>query len=312
MLKCLQIINRSFGRRDLKGNMGLPASSSELRWGCMRYLLMMLLGWLPMLASAVAFDESTQSLPLGRVMQVFEDAGGEATLADVTAHGELFEPHTKDTLNKGYSHSAFWIKVDLHYQPQDPQVHRTWLLELAYPPLDSIELYLADAAGNYRLAERTGDALPFDSRQIKENNYLFELNFSPGQSQTVYLRLASQGSVQAPLTLWSAQAYLEEQPVRIYILGLIYGVLLGMLVYNLFIYLSVRDTSYLYYIFYIASFGLYQLSVNGAAVQYFWPDSPWWANASTPFLIGASAFLVASSLAPSCTPPPTAAGLTGH
>ena len=255
----------------------------------MRYLLMMLLGWLPMLASAVAFDETTQSLPLGRVMQVFEDTGGEATLADITARDELFKPHTQDTLNAGYSHSAFWVKVDLQYQPRDPQVHRTWLLELAYPPLDSIELYLADADGNYRLAERTGDALPFDSRQIKENNYLFELNFSPGQSQTVYLRLASQGSVQAPLTLWSAQSYLEEQPVRIYILGLIYGVLLGMLVYNLFIYLSVRDTSYLYYIFYIASFGLYQLSVNGAAVQYFWPNNPWWANASTPFLIGASA-----------------------
>jgi signal transduction histidine kinase len=63
-------------------------------------------------------------------------------------------------------------------------------------------------------------------------------------------------------------------------------VLLGMLVYNLFIYLSVRDTSYLYYIFYIASFGLYQLSVNGAAVEYFWPNNPWWANASTPFFIG--------------------------
>ena len=255
----------------------------------MRYLLMMMLGWLPMLASAVAFDETTQSLPLGRVMQVFEDVGGEATLADVSAQDDLFKPHTKDTLNAGYSHSAFWVKVDLRYQPQDPLVHRTWLLELAYPPLDSIELYLADAAGKYQLVERTGDSLPFDSRQIKENNYLFEINFSPGQSQTVYLRLASQGSVQAPLTLWSAQAYLEEQPVRIYILGLIYGVLLGMLVYNLFIYLSVRDTSYLYYIFYIASFGLYQLSVNGAAVQYFWPNNPWWANASTPFLIGASA-----------------------
>jgi signal transduction histidine kinase/ActR/RegA family two-component response regulator len=48
----------------------------------------------------------------------------------------------------------------------------------------------------------------------------------------------------------------------------------------------VRDTSYLYYIVYIASFGLYQLSVNGAAVQYFWPDNPWWANAATPFFIG--------------------------
>ena len=255
----------------------------------MRYLFVMLLGWLPMLASAVEFDEATQSLPLGRVMQVFEDIGGQATLADIRARDELFKPHNKDTLNAGYSHSAFWLKVDLSYQPLNPQIHRTWLLELAYPPMDNIDLYLADASGNYRLAERTGDALPFDSRQIKENNYLFELNFSPGQSQTVYLRVASQGSVQAPLTLWSAQAYLEEQPVRIYILGLIYGVLLGMLVYNLFIYLSVRDTSYLYYIFYIASFGLYQLSVNGAAVQYFWPNNPWWANASTPFLSGSAA-----------------------
>ena len=255
----------------------------------MRYLFVMLLGWLPMLASAVEFDEATQSLPLGRVMQVFEDIGGQATLADIRARDDLFKPHNKDTLNAGYSHSAFWLKVDLSYQPLNPQIHRTWVLELAYPPMDNIDLYLADASGNYRLAERTGDALPFDSRQIKENNYLFELNFSPGQSQTVYLRVASQGSVQAPLTLWSAQAYLEEQPVRIYILGLIYGVLLGMLVYNLFIYLSVRDTSYLYYIFYIASFGLYQLSVNGAAVQYFWPNNPWWANASTPFLIGSAA-----------------------
>src|SRR3546814_5488389 len=51
---------------------------------------------------------------------------------------------------------------------------------------------------------------------------------------------------QAPLTLWSSTAYLEQQPVRLYVLGIIYGVLLGMLVYNLFIYLSVRDTSYLY------------------------------------------------------------------
>lgn len=255
----------------------------------MRYLLIMMLGWLPMLAGAVEFDDTTQSLPLGRVMQVFEDVGGQATLSDVIANPGLFKLHTKDTLNAGYSRSAFWLKIDLQYLPKDPAAHRTWLMELAYPPLDNIDLYLADAAGNYYLAERTGDGLPFGSRQIKENNYLFELNFSPGQSQTVYLRLASEGSIQAPLTLWSAQAYLEEQPQRIYVLGLIYGVLLGMLVYNLFIYISVRDTSYLYYIVYMASFGLYQLAVNGAAVQYFWPNNPWWANASVPFLIGSAA-----------------------
>ncbi|PCM50910.1 hybrid sensor histidine kinase/response regulator [Pseudomonas fluorescens] len=253
----------------------------------MRYLLMLLF-CLPLLASAVEFDENTQSLPLGRSLQVFEDPSGQANIADVRAQAAAgnFKPHDKATLNAGYSRSAFWLKIDLHYRPNNPAAQRTWLLELAYPPLDHLDLYMADANGDYRLIRQTGDALPFTSREIRQNNYLFDLTFAPDQQKTVYLRLASEGSIQAPVTLWSSTAYLEDQPVRLYVLGIIYGVLLGMLVYNLFIYLSVRDTSYLYYIFYIASFGLYQLSVNGAAVEYFWPDNPWWANAATPFFIG--------------------------
>ncbi|POA17318.1 hybrid sensor histidine kinase/response regulator [Pseudomonas sp. FW300-N1A1] len=253
----------------------------------MRYLLMLLLS-LPLLATAADFNELTQSLPLGRSMQVYEDVAGTATITDVLAQAAAgqFKPHDKDTLNAGYSRSVFWLKIDLHYRPNNPDVRRTWLLELAYPPLDHLDLYQPDEAGRYQLTQRTGDALPFASREIRQNNYLFDLDFAANQQKTLYLRLQSQGSIQAPVTLWSSTAYLEEQPVRLYVLGLIYGVLLGMLVYNLFIYLSVRDTSYLYYIVYIASFGLYQLSVNGAAVEYFWPDNPWWANASTPFFIG--------------------------
>jgi signal transduction histidine kinase/CheY-like chemotaxis protein len=253
----------------------------------MRYLLMLLF-CLPLMASAVEFDEFTQSLPLGRSLQVFEDPSGQASIADVRAQAAAgnFKPHDKATLNAGYSRSAFWLKIDLHYRPSNPAAQRTWLLELAYPPLDHLDLYMPDAAGDYRLVRQTGDALPFASREIRQNNYLFDLSFKPDQTQTVYLRLASEGSIQAPVTLWSSTAYLEDQPVRLYVLGIIYGVLLGMVVYNLFIFLSVRDTSYLYYIFYIASFGLYQLSVNGAAVEYFWPDNPWWANAATPFFIG--------------------------
>ncbi|MDR9862027.1 hybrid sensor histidine kinase/response regulator [Pseudomonas baetica] len=253
----------------------------------MRYLLMLLF-CLPLLASAVEFDEFTQSLPLGRSLQVFEDPSGQASIAEVRAQATAgnFKAHDKATLNAGYSRSAFWLKIDLHYHPSNPAARRSWLLELAYPPLDRLDLYMADDSGEYRLIRQTGDALPFASREIRQNNYLFDLAFEPDQQRTIYLRLASEGSIQAPVTLWSSTAYLEDQPVRLYVLGIIYGVLLGMVVYNLFIYLSVRDTSYLYYIFYIASFGLYQLSVNGAAVEYFWPDNPWWANAATPFFIG--------------------------
>jgi signal transduction histidine kinase len=260
-----------------------------------RFFLIVLLACLPVCAWALDFDESTRNLPLGRAVHVFEDPAGDATLSDVLAADSAGQFRQLDTasLNAGYSNSAFWLKVVLTYRPVNPGAMTDWLLELAYPPMDYVDLYLPDASGHMSLAWQTGDMLPFASRQIKQNNYLFDLNLQPNQPQTVYLRLASHGSIQAPLTVWSSHAYIEDQPGRLYILGMIYGVLAGMLVYNLFIFLSVRDRSYLYYILYITCFGLYQVSVNGAGIEFFWPDNPWWANVSTTFLI-AAAILFAS------------------
>lgn len=263
----------------------------RLCWGCMRYLLILLLAWLPLLACAVDFDESTRSLPLGRTMQVFEDTSGQATIDQVSTPGAQiqFRPNKGDVLNAGYSKSVFWIRLDLRYSPRLGPAQHGWLLELAYPPMDHIELYQAGDDGRFYRTQVTGDTLPYSHRLIRQNNFVFDIPFPAHQLQTLYLRVHSEGSVQVPLTLWSSNAYLEAQPERLYVLGMIYGVLLGMLVYNLFIYLSVRDTSYLYYILYIASFGLYQVSVNGAGVEFLWPELPWWANAATPLLIGAAA-----------------------
>lgn len=252
-------------------------------------IFLILFGW-SWLVHAVDFDEHTRYLTLGSKMQVFEDVRGDASIDEISsaALDGSFRDNVKPVLNAGYSRSVFWLRIDLRYRPSRPTGPKAWLLEVAYPPLDHLDLYLPDSAGGYRLAVRTGDALPFSSREIAQNNYLFNLDLVPGKTQRVYLRVQSQGSMQMPLGLWAADAFIEAQPVRIYTLGIIYGVLLAMLIYNLFIFVSVRDTSYLYYILYIASFGLYQLSVNGAGIQYFWPDNPWWANAATPFLIGSA------------------------
>ena len=66
----------------------------------MRYLLIFLLCGLPMLASAIEFNPDTRSLPLGRVMQVFEDPTDALTIADVStpAFAAQFKPHDKACL----------------------------------------------------------------------------------------------------------------------------------------------------------------------------------------------------------------------
>ena len=191
------------------------AQHGHLR-GCMRFFLILFLALCPLLAHAAdlaVFDERTRVLPLGEHMAVFEDVRGDKTIDDVTSSAlqGSFRPHDKAVLNAGYSRSAFWLRIDLQYRPRgmasgNPQ---SWLLELAYPPLDHLELYEEGGDGRFHLSHRTGDALPFSSREIRQNNYLFTLDFQPEQVRRVYLRLQSQGSIQAPLSLWSPAAYLS-------------------------------------------------------------------------------------------------------
>src|SRR5690606_19610271 len=156
----------------------LRRGPADLLRGRMRYFLSLFLTLLPVLAAAVDFDEHTQRLPLGQVMDVFEDVRGDSSINEITspALAASFRRHDQEVLNAGYSRSVFWLRVDLNYRPQAREGDKSWLLELAYPPLDHLDLYVRDDTGDYRLVQRTGDALPFGSRQIKQNNYLFELD----------------------------------------------------------------------------------------------------------------------------------------
>lgn len=57
-----------------------------------------------------------------------------------------------------------------------------------------------------------------------------------------------------------------------------------MFLYNLFLLISLRDINYLYYILYVIFSAFSNISFNGIAYQFFWPDSPWFHNISIVFL----------------------------
>jgi CheY-like chemotaxis protein/signal transduction histidine kinase len=252
----------------------------------MRLFWSLLLSCMPLLALAVDFDEYSNELSLDSRVTVLEDVRGDLQIAQLASpeFAGKFLALEQSVLNVGFSQSAYWLRLDLSYRSAQAAPH-AWLLEVAFPPLDQVDLYLPNGRGGYRLAQHTGDSQPFASRQLAQNNYVFPLSLAPNQRQQVYLRVQSQGSIIVPLTLWSPTAYLPHMLPRIYLLGLIYGLLLVMLLYNLFIFLSVRERSYLYYIAYVGAAGLYQVSVNGTGIEYFWPNSPWLANALTPFAV---------------------------
>lgn len=184
------------------------------------------------------------------------------------------------SFSRGYTSSGYWFKFDLNFSPELPNNHR-WLLEIPFPLLDYVDLYIPDGNGGFSVIE-TGDRRPFSNRVIDTTNFVFSI--SPEQNQgTYYLNVKTQDSLQVPLILWNDDCFIKNTMLSTAIQGIYFGIMLVMVLYNLFIFLSIKELNYLYYSLYISGFIFFQASLQGVTFEYFWPNNPWWANINIPF-----------------------------
>ena len=167
----------------------------------------------------------------------------------------------------GYSESAYWIKFDV--------VNNTsmsdWLIEVGYPILDEVDMYLVKD-GSLQAQYKTGDHLPFAERPFSHRNFLFPLEIRSSEKVSVYLRVVSTSSVRIPLHFWEKQHFFEQDQFKLAGQGIYFGILIIMMLYNLFIFFSIKEKAYLHYVFYVASYIIVQASLNGVGYQFFIPD----------------------------------------
>lgn len=220
-------------------------------------------------------------VPLGAHVEVLEDVSGSLELADVQKpeHGARFAPAASDSLNFGYTRSAWWLRFSL---PGGAPPGEELLLEVAFPSIDRLELYVPEAlpGGETRYWVRiAGDSLPWDAREVRHRNHVFRFAApAAAGEQTYYLRVASRGVLTVPLALWRPAAFVEYDRNAQLVLGLFYGLALALVLYNLMLLFAVRDRVYLYYVLYAAAFCTYLLCFDGLGFQYLWPGSVWAAN----------------------------------
>ncbi len=236
-------------------------------------LLCCLLGAGASTADTLRLSKDLRSASLARHVFVFEDPGGNLDLADIKRRAADFRPSgvSGDTaINFGYSSAAWWLRIDL---AADQDAPRDWLLDIAFPTLDSIEFF--GPAGE-RMA--TGDRLPFAARPLPHRNFVFPVHLDESGRGTVWLRVVSEGTLTIPLRLWRHEAFWQDSQSSYALLSVYFGMLLALAAYNLLLWVSLRDQNYLIYVLFAASMAVGQLSLNGLGNQFLWPDSPVWGN----------------------------------
>jgi methyl-accepting chemotaxis protein len=238
----------------------------------------------PLDAAPIGFDDTLERINITSSVQYIEDPRRSVSIEDVRTKNLSWQDVKGESLNFGFAKSAYWFRFTVDNRSGRDA---TWYLEITYPMIDYLDLYRADRDG--LTVKKTGDHLPFNSREIKDKNFIFSNTQAPGRTD-YYLRCDTTSSVNFSFIMWSPRSYLDRIFRELPVFWIYYGLMMVMVIYNLFIFFSIREKTYVYYVLFIVSWILFQLTLNGFSFQYLWPESIWWANNNLPFFMSLISF----------------------
>jgi signal transduction histidine kinase len=196
------------------------------------------------------------------------DGSGRLTIEDVRGREfETFEPSSSP--NFGFDRAPFWFRVTL----KNTSRFHEWLLEVAYAPLDEIDIYVGGDDGHL-IHKTSGDQYPITQRDLRHRHPIFEIEMTPGSEKQVFIRVQSISSVQVPITVWHRTAFMKTSYNIQLLNGLFYGAMLVMILYQLFLYFSSRSRITLFYVLTLISMVNVVAFFQGYGFLYLYPARP--------------------------------------
>jgi hypothetical protein len=211
---------------------------------------------------------------LGSEMCYFKDASGKKDIQDI--QNLDFTKADSRRQNFGFVDGALWIHAIVKNQREETALN----FHINNALLDSITFFVVAPDGTILKELQTGEAFPFSSREVEDRHYILNLSVPTGESRTVYARIASEEQITLPVYFTTPEATLRMIKLSDLFMGGFFGLILIMALYNFFIFLSVREISYLIYVVYILIVGITQAILEGYALQYLWPDNFWLSSRS--------------------------------
>lgn len=237
-----------------------------------RYIILLLMVFFCMLVlpvhAAVILNDTSTTYPLGLELDILEDPGSTLTIDDVVSseYNERFIKSRVKVPNYGFTNSAYWVRVKIRNK-----IACRWVLETGYANMHYIDYYALNGTGIEE--KKTGVLRPVETRDLHFHRFVFQPEIPAGSERLIYLRFKSQAAMNIALSIRSEASFLSSSLEEHLIWGGFYGILLIMFFYNLFLYITLRDNAYLYFVLALFFSLLQHLSYNGIGPLYIWYDN---------------------------------------
>ncbi len=197
---------------------------------------------------------------------LLSDSSGELTANEVL--NKTFSDSLN--LNQPADGPVVWAKFKaINYN----QAIEKWMVLQGDPHVGKFELYLSDSSKAILLCSG-GSQLPFYTRKYSTHWIASEVDFEYGKELTFLARYESNIPYVIMIRFHAYTFFTDYSLNEYWLLGIFYGILLLLIVYNLVIYISIKDKIYIYYVLYVFSAMIYTTAGDSKWFQYFWPDAP--------------------------------------
>lgn len=157
------------------------------------------------------------------------------------------------------SNQGYWFRGKLHNQ--SAQNH--WYLYMDFPLLEKLDIYLRPEGEKDWQAFPVGRFVPRKDRPVHDMMPTLPLILENGKSLHIMLHVETRTTVQFPLFVASEED-LEDHKFRHHAGNFVfYGIMIALILYNLFLFFAIRQPAFGYYVIYLASLTLYIMCMKG-------------------------------------------------
>jgi signal transduction histidine kinase len=239
-------------------------------------------------AQEVTLADNSNEIPVSYNCSVFEDPNHQFSEKDILSPDfqKNFQKTTLSIPNFGYTSSDIWLKFSLRNNSS-----KHWFLEIDNPRINHLFFFLVK--NNQIIHQtKTGGSYPFSTYEIADRNLFFDLKMLQNEPYTIYLKADCSEDLKIPMTFWEEKRLYQHLADRNLVWGIYFGFIFLISFYNFFLWLTIRDKTYLFYTLYVLTFGLLQADLYGYGFQYLWSNSFINDRGVDVFMFGSNFFMI--------------------
>ena len=233
--------------------------------------------------TSIELPQDGESVHLAKYAWILEDQSNVLTFKDILQIPSLSETENafqseSDVPYMDFTTSTFWIELNVRNSEDDK---KRFILELARPLTNQVDLYLLDDQNTLLKEFHTGDDFVFEQRAYDYRKFVFPIEFSSKSNYRILVRAKSDGEIlKLPMKFWSTEGFTEFVSKENFFLGLYYGFISLVVVLFTFFGIALREKIYFFFVSYVFIMGMFQLSLDGFAFEFLWPHSNYLGNHS--------------------------------